>query len=348
MGRSGAGGAGGRGRVLVRGAGDLATGVAHRLYRAGFDVVLTELPEPKAVRRLVAFSECVFEGEREVEGVRAVRVDSAAAAAKVLGVTRPAGPARASIPVVVDRDGRALDAIREILAPPVLVDARMAKRNLGTTLADAPVVIGLGPGFEAGIDCGAVVETARGPDLGRVIYHGRALESTGVPGEVGGYTVERLLLALGEGRLRTLVVLGARVAAGQVVAEVVPEADRAAGTAALASPDSGLGRARAAMPVRAAIPGIVRGLLRDGAPVRKGQKVGDIDPRFDTAAIRAISDKARAVAGGVLEALLCLSSGRPPDGGDSAGPGAESATGPSAGRAAEPGAGGPASPGGTS
>jgi len=291
MGDSGVGTMGGAGRVLILGAGDLATGVAHRLHRAGFHLVLTELPEPRAVRRLVAFSECVFERECEVEGVRAVRVDSAAEAAEVLGPTRAAG---APIPVLVDHDGRALHAIRAILAPPMLVDARMAKRNLGTTLADAPVVIGLGPGFEAGVDCGAVVETARGHDLGRVIYRGRALEFTGVPGEVGGYTVERLLQAPGDGVLRTLVDLGARVEAGQVLAEVVPET------------------ARAALPVLAAIPGIVRGLLRDGAPVRRGQKIGDIDPRLDPALIHSISDKARAVAGGVLEGLLCLLAGGPP------------------------------------
>ena len=282
--------------VVILGAGDLATGVAHRLYRAGFDLVLTELPEPRAVRRLVSFSECVFQGRCEVEGVKAVRVASAAEAAALLrSVERDADP---PVPVVVDYDGRALAAIREVLAPQVLVDARMAKRNLGTTLADAPVVIGLGPGFEAEVTVHAVVETARGHDLGRVVYRGRALDFTGVPGEVGGFAAERVLRAPEEGVFRTRVGLADRVAAGQLVGEVFPTGGPTGGGPA--------------SPVRAAITGIVRGLLRDGAPVAKGQKLGDIDPRLDPDAARRISDKARAVGGGVLEAILCLTSGRQP------------------------------------
>lgn len=267
--------------MLIRGAGDLATGVAHRLYRAGFSVVMTELPEPLAVRRTVAFSECVFRGRWTVEGVEAVRVDSPGEALVLLeggGV---------DIPVIVDPEGRAVKA----LAAPALVDARMAKRNLGTTIGDAQVVIGLGPGFVAGVDAHAVVETARGHYLGRAIYRGAAQENTGIPGEVEGYSSERVLRAPGDGVLRALAELGSRVGAGEAVAEV--------------------GR----LPVRAKIDGVLRGLLRDGAPVREGQKIGDIDPRIDPAAIWHISDKARAVGGGVLEAVTCCLWGRVPGNG---------------------------------
>ena len=297
--------------VIILGAGDLATGTAHRLYRAGLDLVMTELPEPRAVRRLVCFSECVFRGECEVEGVRAVRVASAAeAAACVRAGERDADP---PVPVLVDHDGRALAAIREALAPQVLVDARMAKTNLGTTLADAPVVIGLGPGFEGGVTVHAVVETARGHDLGRVIYRGRALDFTGVPGEVGGFTAERVLRAPEGGVFRTRVGLADRVAAGQLVGEVFPTGGpTGGGPTGGGATGGGATGGGPPLPVRAAITGVVRGLLRDGAPVAKGQKLGDIDPRLDPDAARRISDKARAVAGGVLEAVLCLTSGRRP------------------------------------
>ncbi len=283
--------------VTVLGSGDLATGVAHRLYRVGFRLMLTELPEPRAVRRTAAFSESIFRGSVTVEGVTAVHAalaDIAAEAAATNG-ERWGGPAiegkrqlDGSIPVVIDHDG----TIAAALNPEVLVDARMAKRNLGTRITDAPVVIGLGPGFTAGVDVHAVVETARGHYLGQVIYHGRAQEFTGVPGEVGGYTVERLLRAPMDGTLRTMAEIGSRVATGQAVAVVAAGAER--------------------MPIKAAIPGILRGLLRDGAPVSKGQKIGDVDPRCDPEAVWHISDKARAVGGGVLEAIVCLLWGRPP------------------------------------
>lgn len=299
--------------MLTRGAGDLGTGVAHRLYRAGFEVYMTELPEPLAVRCTAAFSESVFRGRWCVEGVWAARVDTAEEALRLVGVERGV------IPLIVDPEGRS----RLVLEPAVLVDARMAKRNLGTTRQDARVVVGLGPGFTAGEDVHAVVETARGHHLGRVIYRGRAQEDTGVPGNVGGFTQERVLRAPAAGTLRTLVGLGDRVEAGQVVAEVVPE--RVAGVAGDLVPVAGVGAdlvpdvspatspgEEAVVAVRAAIAGVVRGLLRDGAPVRAGQKVGDMDPRTDPSAIWYISDKARAVAGGVLEAVSCLLWGRPP------------------------------------
>ncbi|MHB8928350.1 MAG: selenium-dependent molybdenum cofactor biosynthesis protein YqeB [Bacillota bacterium] len=262
--------------ILIKGAGDLATGAAHRLFRAGFDVIMTELPEPRAVRRGVAFSECVFRGSVTIEGVTAVRVGSLEERAE------------GTIPVLVDPDGRAAAAA----GAPVLVDARMAKRNLGTRIDDAPVVVTLGPGFTAGVDAHAVVETARGHYLGQVIYRGRAQEFTGLPGEVGGFTAERVLRAPSQGELKAVVELAAWVDAGQAVAEVAAGAER--------------------LPIKASVTGVVRGLLRDGAPVFEGQKVGDVDPRCDPEAVWRISDKARAVGGGVMEAIMCLLWGRPP------------------------------------
>ena len=272
-------------KVLVRGAGDLATGVGFRLYRAGFPVLMTELAEPRAVRRTVSFSECVFTGQCLVEGVKAIRAESVAEAESSLA------RGLADIAVIVDTEGRALAEA----GAAVVVDARMAKRrNLGTTRQDAPLVIGVGPGFSAGGDVDAVVETARGHTLGRVIYRGQAIPPTGKPGDVGGYATERVLRAPASGAFRTLAQLGDRVEPGQVVARVdLPEAG-------------------AALPVAAQISGILRGLLRDGAPVREGQKAGDVDYRFNPDALYQISDKALAIGGGVLESVTCLLWGRPP------------------------------------
>lgn len=256
--------------VLVRGAGDLATGCAVRLSRSGFAVVMTELAEPTAVRRTVAFSEAVVAGTATVEGVVARRVDAAAARRVVRG---------GEVALVVDPDGRRVAG----LVPDVVVDARMAKRNLGTRRRDAPIVIGLGPGFVAGQDVHAVIETNRGHALGAVILAGAAEPNTGVPGEIGGHGAERLLRAPATGRLRAFREIGERVEAGDAVGEVEGE------------------------PVQARIGGVLRGFLRDGSAVRAGQKIGDVDPRAKREHCFTVSDKARAVAGGVLEAVLYFS-----------------------------------------
>lgn len=296
-------------RVLIRGAGDLATGVASRLYRAGFTVMMTELPEPRAVRRTVAFSECVFQGSFEVEGVKGVRV-TAPEEVEPLTLQQDRGGGTGPIPVLVHPE----DEVIATLQPLVLVDARMAKRNLGTSRRDAPWVIGLGPGFKAPEDVHAVVETARGHYLGQVLYWGEALPHTGVPGEVGGYATERVLRAPCAGILRARAQLGDLVQAGQAVAEVIPADPQPAAelrAAATAEPAAEVRTAAAGgtVPVLAAISGVLRGLLRDGAPVVAGQKVGDVDARMDPASISTISDKARAVGGGVLEAIMCLLDG---------------------------------------
>jgi xanthine dehydrogenase accessory factor len=249
--------------VLVRGAGDLATGVAWRLKRAGFGVIMCELERPLTVRRSVAFSTAVGEGSMTVEGIRAVRATAAEAATL----------ARSDVvPVVVSPGLPSLPA-------DVVVDARVAKRVLDTSIRDAALVVGLGPGFEAGRDCHAVVETMRGPRLGRVYWQGRAAPNTGTPGVIGGRGAERVLRAPAAGRPRWHVSIGDVVDAGAVLGTVGDER------------------------VRAPFAGVVRGLIADGTPVAQGLKIGDVDPRADTD-WHEISDKALAVAGGVLEATL--------------------------------------------
>ncbi len=265
--------------VLLRGGGDLGTGVAHRLVRAGYRVVVLESKAPRAVRRRVAFAEAVFEGVVTVEGVTARKVDAKAAAAALAGGQESPGRGRDRapwVPVVVDPDGACIDD----LDPAVIVDARMAKRNLGTRRDDAPLTVALGPGFVAGSDVDLVIETKRGHALGTVIERGAALPNTGVPGRVGGEAARRLLRSPADGEFSSNRSIGDIVLEGDTLASV------------------------AGKPVVAAIGGIVRGLIADGLTVREGEKVGDVDPRGSEIDPGAISDKARAVGGAVLEALL--------------------------------------------
>jgi xanthine dehydrogenase accessory factor len=252
---------------LVRGAGDVATGVAQRLFRAGCKVVCTEIVKPLTVRRTVAFSEAVYAERQTVEGVEARRctIDEVHKAF-----------ADGVVPVVVDPDTKILKA----MSFPALVDARMTKRPV--SIVDAPVVIGLGPGFTAGENCHAWVETLRGHDLGRVGYSGSAIADTGVPGERGGFTSERVLRAPSDGVFEAVAEIGDRVKAGVIVAKVGDN------------------------PVEAAIGGYVRGMLHDGLKVTKGLKVGDIDPAAEYEHCFTISDRANAIAGGVLEAIMSL------------------------------------------
>lgn len=262
--------------VAVKGAGDLATGVIHRLSRAGFRVIATELPEPTVVRRTVAFAEAVTSGSMTVEGITAQLVTSSEAI--------PALFAKGFVPILVNPDGKQLKELH----PTVLVEATVSKYNSGITLDDAPITIALGPGFEAGKDVQAVIETNRGHNLGRVYLSGFAEPNTGTPGNIGGYTIERLLRASATGRLFGLLHIGDIVQAGEAVAII--KAD-----------DTG-----EAIPIYTAIAGIVRGLVSDGLHVSQGMKVGDIDPRAAREHCFTISDKSRAIAGGVLEAMLYL------------------------------------------
>ena len=254
--------------VLMKGAGDIATGIALRLWRARFQVVMTEIALPTTVRRTVSFSQAIFDGTATVEGVKAVYAPTVEAAWEVLD--------DGLIPVLIDPEA----ACRFSFYPDALVDAIMAKQNRGTTIRDASVVIGLGPGFTAGLDCHAVIETSRGHDLGRVITSGNALPNTGVPAEVGGHSIKRVLRAPAEGLFREGLDIGTRVQPGDVIGKV----DH--------------------VPVISEIEGILRGVLADGVPVVPGMKCGDVDPRCEPAHCHTVSDKARAIAGGVLEAIL--------------------------------------------
>jgi len=264
--------------VAVKGAGDLATGVIHRLSRAGFAVIATELPEPTVVRRTVAFAEAVTRGEMTVEDVTA----RLATSLQDIQATLASG----LVPIVVDPDGTLLRQMH----PSVLIEATLSKYNSGVTMDDAPIVIALGPGYEAGKDVHAVIETNRGHNLGRVYLRGCAESNTGVPGAIGGYTIERLLRAPCAGALFGVRQIGDLVQAGETVAVVRTNEISDNETA----------------PVVAAISGILRGLMRDGLHVSSGMKVGDIDPRAAREHCFTISDKSRAVAGGVLEAILYL------------------------------------------
>lgn len=256
--------------TLIRGAGDLASGIALRLHRSGMQVVMTDLEKPLAIRRTVAFSEAVVNGEATVEDVTAKRAKDASEAMEIVRSGK--------IAVLVDPElveGRKLH-------PDVLVDAILAKRNLGTSIDDAPVVIGVGPGFTAPQDCHAVVETMRGHTLGRAIYQGSALPNTNIPGFIGGFAGERVLRAPKDGEFFSCRQIGDTVREGETVGRV--------GEAA----------------VKCTVSGVLRGLIADGTRVFEGLKIGDVDPRGEKGYCFTASDKAIAIGGGVLEAILHL------------------------------------------
>lgn len=256
--------------AIVKGAGDLGTGIAYRLWKAGLRVLCVDLPKPLVIRRAVAFASVLYDGVITVEGVQAERI---LYADEAIYVWR-----RYCIPVIADPALRTLD----ILQPEVLVDAVMAKRNTGTAVVQAPVVVACGPGFAAGQDCHAVVETQRGHDLGRVIWSGSASADTGVPGAVGGQDQKRVARAPADGLFYGRRAIGDLVKAGDIIAQVDTQI------------------------IHAEIDGVVRGLMHDGVEVKTGMKVGDIDPRGETRYCFSISDKALAVGGGVLEAVFTL------------------------------------------
>ncbi len=252
---------------MVRGAGDLATGAALSLKAAGFGVIMTELPQPIAIRLTVSFAEAVYAGSHLVEGVRAERA-SADGWEAVLDT--------GSVAVIVDPEG----AVAARADPVVVVDAVMAKTNTGTARRESAVVIALGPGFTAGRDVDAVIETIRGHELGRIILSGCARADTGTPGEIGGRTSERVLRAPRDGRVTHGARIGDMVAEGDVVMRVEGQ------------------------PVTAPFAGCLRGRIHDEVPVRRGMKIGDVDPRGDPRFVHTVSDKSRAVGRAVLEAAL--------------------------------------------
>jgi xanthine dehydrogenase accessory factor len=256
-------------KIIIRGAGEMATGTACRLFRSGFHkLVMTEIERPLAVRRTVSFSEALYEGAATVEGIQAVRINSPDQAVKLWS--------EGMIPVLVDP----INASKDVFKPDVVVDAILAKRNLGTAITDATLVIGFGPGFVAPKDVHCVVETNRGHDLGRLILEGPSIPDTGVPGDIMGHTVLRVLRAPQDGVFQSLLAIGNLVEEGQIVGSVNGE------------------------PVAVGLRGTLRGLIRSGIPVTRGLKVGDVDPRANPAYCHTISEKARAIAGAVLEALM--------------------------------------------
>jgi len=255
-------------RICIKGGGDIGSGVAWRLYHCGFKVFVTETRRPMAVRRKVAFSEAVYDQSTVVEGVEGRLVQGSEEIPLVWEQHK--------IPVLVDPSCRS----REMIEPHVVVDAILAKKNLGTTIHDAPLVIALGPGFEAGKDAHFVVETNRGHRLGRLLTAGSAEPDTGVPGPVLGITTDRVLRAPGDGLWKTDLGIGNLVKKGERIGSV-----------------SGIS-------VNATVGGVLRGLIRPGIPVKKGLKIGDIDPRGNPDHCDTISEKALAVSGGILEAIL--------------------------------------------
>lgn len=254
-------------KILIKGAGDLATGIASRLYQAGHRIVMTEIEVPLTVRRSVALSRAVYEQSAVVEDMTAVLVTGTDEIRQVLK--------EGNIPVIVDPAAEIADDWK----PDVIVDAILAKKNLGTQITDADFVIGVGPGFTAGKDCNCVIETKRGHTLGKVIWEGSAIPNTGVPGNIGGFTTERLIRASAAGVMEPVAAIGEIVEQGQLVAKT------------------------GGCPVYAQMSGIVRGMLQSGALVSEGLKIGDIDARCEPGHCSTISDKARAIGGGVLEAV---------------------------------------------
>lgn len=259
--------------IVIKGAGDIASGIALRLKHAKFDVVMTDIERPTAIRRTVCFSQAIVNGTAQVEDVKAEKANNAEEIKKILSM--------GNIAVIADEKAKIIKALK----PEAIVDAILAKENLGTKIDDAPIVIGVGPGFTAGVDCHAVIETKRGHYLGRVIKNGSAAANTGVPGNIGGYTTERIIRAVKDGVFDPVCEIGDTVKEGQTVAYIDGEA------------------------VKCSIGGVLRGILPKGTPVYKGMKSGDVDPRCVKGHCYTVSDKALAVGGGVLEAILSLREG---------------------------------------
>ena len=268
--------------IICRGGGDLATGIVHRLFRAGFPVLVLETDSPAAIRRQVSFSEAVYDGTATVEGVTAERIASAnrAAVNHVLEEGR--------VPLLVDPEGSSIP----LLKPDIVVDAIIAKKNLGTAKEMAPLVIGVGPGFTAGEDVDLVVESMRGHNLARIFTTGSALPNTGIPGNIGGFSKERVLHAEAAGYMKNIRQIGDIVEKGEEIARIYEKMTED-GTF------SG-----SYVSVEASISGIIRGLIREGYHFQKGFKIADIDPReSELANCFTISDKARSIGGSVLEAV---------------------------------------------
>ena len=300
--------------IICRGAGDLATGIIHRLHRAGHRVIALETDYPAAIRRQVSFCEAVYDGSAAVEGVTARLVPALADAETdtetYSGINDTPAAHIASekwsrsaieavleageVPLLIDPKGESI----ELLKPDVVIDAIIAKKNLGTTIDMAPLVIGVGPGFTAGNDVHLVIESMRGHNLARIITDGMAQPNTGVPGNIAGFTSERVIHAPAAGYIHDVRKIGDIVQKGDEIARIYPDKK---------SYDNALSEY---VPVNATITGIIRGLIREGYYFKKGFKIADIDPReSELTNCFTISDKARSIAGSVLEAVSAFEHG---------------------------------------
>ncbi|MEG1415440.1 MAG: selenium-dependent molybdenum cofactor biosynthesis protein YqeB [Clostridium sp.] len=257
--------------VLIRGGGDLASGIGHRLHNSGFNVIMTEIVQPLVIRRTVAFADAIYNRSAVVEGIEAVFCETLEDVQKAFNNNQ--------ISVIIDEECEILNKLKV----DVVIDAILAKKNIGTYIDMAPIVIGVGPGFTAGVDVNAVVETNRGHYLGKVIYEGAASPNTGEPGNIGGYTYDRVIKSPAEGIINHVRSIGDVVKSGEVIATI---------------DDTN---------VTSNIDGVLRGLIREGTYVQKGLKIADTDPRAVVNYCFEISEKARAIGGGVLEAIMCLS-----------------------------------------
>jgi len=257
--------------VVVRGGGDIASGTIQKLYRSGFNVVILEVEKPTAIRRNVAFSDAIYNGETLIEGIKAIRVTS-------IEEIKEAHKNN-SIPIMIDPEGKIIKELK----PLAVIDAILAKKNLGTNKEMAPITIALGPGFKADVDVDVVIETMRGHNLGRLIFDGYAMPNTGSPGEIAGYSTERVIYSEADGVIKNICNIGDIVSKGDVLAYI--------GDTKVIAP----------------IGGLLRGLIKDGTCVYEGLKIGDVDPRLrEIKNYTTISDKARNIGGGVLEALLMM------------------------------------------
>lgn len=260
--------------LVVRGGGDLASGVIHRLFRCGYRVLILESHKPSAIRREVSFCEAVYDGEAFVEGVLSHRIQEVSQCPEIWAL--------GEIPLLVDEKGEAV----RMLKPDAVIDAILAKKNLGTDRSMAPLTIGLGPGFQAGVDVDFVVETKRGHDLGRILDEGCAIPNTGIPGIIGGYGKERVIHSPASGIISNKAKIGDLVEKDQVIALIGTEEGKE-------------------VPVCASITGVLRGIIRQGYKVFEGMKIADIDPRKEEKKnCNTISDKARCIAGSVVEILM--------------------------------------------
>lgn len=256
--------------IIIRGGGDLASGIAYKLYKLGYKIIILEINQPLTVRRAVAFSEAVYEGENIVQGVKGVLAKDK----EDIYANWNMG----NIPVYIDSEGKIIEDIK----PLAVIDAILAKKNLGTNKSMAPITIGVGPGFKAGEDVDLVIESNRGPDLGKIIHHGKAEKNTGIPGEVMGYKEERVFRAPCNGIVKNFYKIGDMIEKENPVCQIGDDK------------------------VIAPFKGILRGMIREGLYVNKGLKIGDIDPRCIKEHAFTISDKAKVIGDGVLEGIAYL------------------------------------------